>query len=112
MECRDLAHNKETQTQSLTCFTPRSRAILEGLLEQRRASGGVLGYMRAYSRLLDYDEIAMPADIENGIALLVVAKGRKRQTILMEYDADNDQWLIDALELSGFWRPLDDAMEL
>ena len=111
LECRDLVLNKETREESLSCFTPHSQGILRRLLAERKRSGGVLGYMTRYSKLLDYDEIVVPADIVGNVAVLVVSKRRRQATILMEYDSDEDQWTIEALELPGFWAPLDSARE-
>ncbi|MFT5430597.1 MAG: hypothetical protein ACI9OJ_001272 [Myxococcota bacterium] len=110
-DCRDLVSNSELQAESLDCFTPYSRGILKRLLEERKSTSGLLTFIQRYEKLLNYDEITVPADIDGTTAILVVGRGRLRETLLFEYDADEDEWYIDALELAEFWRSLDEALE-
>jgi len=110
MACRDLVADKETQEESLDCWTAESRRILANLLEEAHSSSGVLHYAGNYRRLLDFDEAVGAPEVHENIALLPVKKGRRQATIV--FVRDEDEWRIDARELPGFWSPMDDLLEV
>ena len=104
-ECRDLISDKEDVKASLGCFTKASRAVLSALIDQRKQTAGYLNYMRNYGKLLDYEDVLAPPDVRDNIALLLVGKKREQETIY--FIMEDDEWVIDGFELSGFWAPLD-----
>lgn len=107
-QCRDRVEDKEQRSASLKCFTERSRTILRNLLAQKRQSGGLLDYMQRYRKLLDFDEVAQPPEFHETIAYLLVRKGRDEVTIVFQWE--EEEWRIDALELPGFWRRLNEKV--
>ncbi len=109
--CRDLTSDKTTRAESLDCWTPHSRTLVEELTEQRRTSGKVLNYLGNYRKLLDYDDALAPAEVIGDLALLPVGSGRKTETIVFERGEDG-VWRIDITELRRFWKPLVDAMRI
>lgn len=112
LECAEMvkeARQKEEIDKSLECFTPKSRAILSELIAQRKVTGGVLNYMRDYRKLLDYDTVVGAPDFVGNLAILVVSKG-KRDVTTITFERVDEEWVIDAMELPRFWRPLDQAL--
>ncbi len=104
-ECRDLVADKEMRDEALKCFTNSSRDVLSALLKQKKRTSSALNYMRNFSKLLDYETVAAPPDVRDDIALLLVRKGSRQETIY--FIKEENEWRIDALELRGFWAPLD-----
>lgn len=110
IQCRGWVLEKESRKESMDCWTAHSRDLLERLLDQRRTSGGALDYMERYKKLLDYEDVVAAPEVYDTIALLTVGKGKRRETIVFQLEAD--EWKIDALELAAFWAPLDEKVVL
>ncbi|MFT7623892.1 MAG: hypothetical protein ACI9WU_003077 [Myxococcota bacterium] len=106
--CRDLVADKDERDASLDCWTTDSRPLIENLLAQRKESARVLDYLESYSKLLDYDDVVAEPEIHGDLALLTVAKGKRRQVIV--FVKEEDAWRINPVELAAFWRPLNEKL--
>lgn len=106
-ECRELVQEKESRIQSMDCWTARSRQLVEGVLKQSDDTSGTLAYLERYRKLLDYDDV-VSVDVHGSMAFVTLQKGSKTETGIFE--KQDGSWRIDALELSGFWRELDEAV--
>ncbi len=108
--CRDLMKDKAAlkeaavKHQAADCFTPGSRVVLERLWAQ----AGDFEYGARLDRLLDYDTVTGPPEIEHKVALLPVKKGRTVHRLLMVFEPEDSQWRFDLLELPRFWDPLEE----
>jgi hypothetical protein len=107
-ECRDLSVDKETRDESLKCFTRDSQKLLGALLKQRKSSAGALDYMGRYKKLLDFEDVVANPEIIGDMAVLVVAKGKRKAQMI--WVKEESEWRIDALELPEFWYPLDEKL--
>ena len=106
-ECRELVQEKESRAESMDCWTTQSRLLVEGVLKQSSTTSGTLAYLERYRKLLDYDEI-VSVDVHGAMAFVTLSKGSRTETTVFE--KEDGAWRIDALELSGFWLELDEAV--
>jgi hypothetical protein len=90
----------------LACFTAKTRDLLRRLDEVAEESKRQLVYFKDAFTLLPDEPVAAPAEVDGDLARLTVGSGRREvEVILTRVDGE---WLIDGLELPGFW----DAMEV
>lgn len=90
----------------LACFTAKTRDLLRRLDQVAEESRRQLVYFKDAYTLLPDEPVAAPAEVDGDLARLMVGSGRREvEVILARVDGE---WLIDGLELPGFW----DAMEV
>ena len=107
-ECRDLMADSKMNEQILNCFDARGRKLLKALQREKKKTVGSLKYLARHNTLLNSGDTFGEVEFHGDFALLPVSKGMNRETVV--FRKEDGQWRIELIELSRFWRELDQGV--
>ncbi len=107
-ECRELMADSKMNEQILNCFDARGRKLLKALQREKKKTRGSLKYLAQHNSLLNSGDTFGEVEFHGDLALLPVSKGMRRETVI--FRKEDGQWRIELLELSRFWRELDQGV--
>ena len=107
-ECRDFMADSKMNEQILNCFDARGRKLWKALQREKKKTGGSLKYLAQHNSLLNSGDTFGEVEFHGDFTLLPISKGMHRETVIFRKEAG--QWRIELLELSRFWRELDQGV--